>query len=227
MTARSRNTAKEDSRGGAGKGKATGEAGKQSKSRRGLPMAPGTTGQSDAGAPEAAAQRIPHELNDHPGHLLRRAQQIVVASFYDNVGRDSLTPLQYALLVALDENPGIDQVTLAKLVALDNSTTAETAVRLEAKGLIVRELYIEKRRQRRLSLTRTGKEVLQGMQSGIQNMKNQLLARLAPDEQEPFLRLLRGFVNAEGAAPDDDVVHVTGRRALPQAALGASRKGNK
>lgn len=162
---------------------------------------------------------ITNELNNHPGHLLRRAQQIVVASFYDNVGRDSLTPLQYALLVALDENPGVDQVTLAKLVALDNSTTAETAVRLEAKGLIVRELYIEKRRQRRLSLTSLGRQVLQGLQSNIEDMKNQLLGRLAPGDQEQFLRLLRDFVNVENTALDEDSLYVTGGQALPQAVL--------
>lgn len=178
-------------------------------------------------APETNDQRIPHELNNHPGHLLRRAQQIVVASFYDNVGRDSLTPLQYALLVALDENPGIDQVTLAKLVALDNSTTAETAVRLEAKGLIVRELYIEKRRQRRLSLTAAGKEMLQSMKRGIENMKTQLLARLAPEDQERFLHLLRAFLSAENAVPEEDTSHVKGRRALPQSALDIPRKRGK
>lgn len=175
---------------------------------------PGSTAPKDSGVP-----RISNELNNHPGHLLRRAQQIVVASFYDNVGRDSLTPLQYALLVALDENPGVDQVTLAKLVALDNSTTAETAVRLEAKGLIVRELYIEKRRQRRLSLTSLGRQVLRGLHSNIEDMKNQLLGRLAPADQEQFLRLLRDFVNVENTVLDDDSLHVTGGQALPQAPL--------
>lgn len=170
-------------------------------------------------------QTIPSELNEHPGHLLRRAQQVVVASFYDNVGRDSLTPLQYALLVALDENPGVDQVTLAKLVALDNSTTAETAKRLEVKGLVSRELYVEKRRQRRVSLTAAGRLALAEIQPAIERMKSELLDRLPVSDQAAFLSLLRSFVNGSSEA-DGKVLDVKAqqRSALPQKTLGAKRQ---
>ena len=85
----------------------------------------------------ADAPAFPLDLYDEPGHLIRRAHQIAVAMFYEKLGRD-VTPVQYAVLRMLYENPGLDQVTLAQRVALDTSTTADLAVRLEAKGLIVR-----------------------------------------------------------------------------------------
>jgi DNA-binding MarR family transcriptional regulator len=88
-------------------------------------------------------------LTDQAGHLIRRAHQLAVALFHENLGRD-VTPVQYAVLRALEARPGIDQVTLAAEIALDTSTTAETAVRLERKGWIVRELLA--RRQRALYL---------------------------------------------------------------------------
>lgn len=90
------------------------------------------------------------ELYDEPGHLIRRAQQIAVSKFHEVHGRH-VTPIQYAILRTLHETPGIDQVTLAQLIALDTSTTADIAARLETKGWILREVL--PRRQRRLSLT--------------------------------------------------------------------------
>ena len=91
------------------------------------------------------------ELYDEPGHLIRRAQQIAVSRFHEVHGRH-VTPIQYAILRTLHETPGIDQVTLAQLIALDTSTTADIAARLEAKGWILREVL--PRRQRRHSLRR-------------------------------------------------------------------------
>ena len=75
------------------------------------------------------------ELHDQPGHLIRRAHQIAVGLFNEAMGRE-VTPVQYAVLRALQDKPGIDQVTLAQEIALDTSSTADVAVRLEAKGWI-------------------------------------------------------------------------------------------
>ena len=131
------------------------------------------------------------ELHDEPGHLIRRAHQLAVSTFHETHGRQ-ITPVQYALLRALEEEPGIDQVTLAQRVALDTSTTADIAARLETKGWIVRELL--PRRQRSLSLTDAGREVLAQMLPRVAPMYQQLLQALAPAEQAEFLRLLRQLV---------------------------------
>ena len=107
----------------------------------------------------------PIELHAEPGHLMRRAHQIAVATFHEVHGR-SVTPVQYAVLRALQAEPGIDQVTLAQRVALDTSTTADIATRLDAKGWIVREML--PRRQRSLRLTSAGQAVLNEMLPRVQ-----------------------------------------------------------
>lgn len=137
------------------------------------------------------APAAPIALQDQPGHLIRRAHQIAAARFNEAVGA-SATPLQYAILRTLQDRPGIDQVTLAQAVALDNSTAAETATRLEAKGLIVRELL--PRRQRRLRLTEAGRTLLAELVPPLQDMHEAMLADLAPAERVEFLRLLRKFI---------------------------------
>jgi DNA-binding MarR family transcriptional regulator len=152
----------------------------------------------DAASP---ADPLAIELYDQPGHLIRRAQQIAVSVFYEEVGRE-VTPIQYAVLRMLQEKPGLDQVTLAQEVALDTSTAAEIAARLETKGWITREVL--PRRQRRLLLTAEGEAVLARTVPGVRRVQQALLSKLDAAEQQEFMRLLRKFVhlgNEQSRAP--------------------------
>jgi MarR family transcriptional regulator, temperature-dependent positive regulator of motility len=133
----------------------------------------------------------PIDLHAEPGHLMRRAHQIAVATFHEVHGR-SVTPVQYAVLRALQAEPGVDQVTLAQRVALDTSTTADIATRLEAKGWIERQLL--PRRQRSLHLTPAGQAVLDDMLPRVLPMYEQLFQVLDADEQVQLVQLLRKFV---------------------------------
>lgn len=94
-------------------------------------------------------------------------------------------------------------MTLAREVALDTSTTADIAARLEAKGWIERRLLA--RRQRSLALTEAGRAELARLVKGTHALNEAMLGPLAPDEREQqFMRLLRKFVqvnNAQSRAP--------------------------
>ena len=138
-------------------------------------------------------------LGDEPGHLIRRAQQIAVATFHQVHGRH-ITPIQYAILRTLAQSPGIDQITLAQMIALDTSTAADIAARLETKGWVSRAVL--PRRQRSLSLTAEGQRVLEDLRSGVKTMQENLLASLEPQEQADFLRLLRKFVESRESFKD-------------------------
>lgn len=143
----------------------------------------------------------PTELREQPGHLIRRAHQIAVSMFLDSLGRE-ITPVQYAVMRQLEDSPGLDQVSLAREVALDTSTTADIAARLESRGWIVRELL--PRRQRRLVLTAQGQALLARLEPGIQRMQQRLLANLDESERAEFMRLLHKFVrlsDEQGSAP--------------------------
>ena len=133
------------------------------------------------------------DLNEHPGHLLRRAQQISTALFYEEVGSD-LTPVQYAMLNALAAHAGIDQVSLSGLVAIDTSTGATVCARLEEKGLIERKVLPHNRRQRALTVTPAGRDLLEALSDGAQRLRQRLLAPLDADEQRQFMTLLGKLV---------------------------------
>jgi DNA-binding MarR family transcriptional regulator len=74
------------------------------------------------------------------------------------------------------------------------------AVRLEAKGLIVREVL--PRGQRALVLTDDGEALLATLVPGMNEMCRSMLADMNGKEQAEFLRLLRKFVhvNDDGRA---------------------------
>ena len=145
------------------------------------------------------------EVYDEPGHLIRRAQQIAVSMFHSTMGH-GVTPIQYCVLRVLQSHPGIDQVTLAKFCALDTSTAADLAVRLEERGLVRRMMPMKSRRFRVLHLTPEGTNLLKKLVPSSLLLARRLLKALNKDEQRVFLHLLKKFVhlnNEESRAPLD------------------------
>lgn len=134
------------------------------------------------------------EVYDEPGHLIRRAQQIAVSMFHSIIG-NGVTPVQYCVLRVLRDHPGVDQVTLARLCALDTSTAADLAVRLEERGLVMRMMPMKSRRFRLLHLTREGKALLDKLIPSSRVLARQLLKELTKEEQRVFVSLLKKFVH--------------------------------
>ncbi|SFI13306.1 DNA-binding transcriptional regulator, MarR family [Collimonas sp. OK307] len=158
--------------------------------------------------PEIESKLI--NLYEHPGHLLRRAQQISVSIFYDEMGNE-LTPVQYAMLRNLADHPGTDQVTLAALTGIDTSTGATVCARLEEKCLLERKVIPHNRRQRALTITPAGEQLLENLIPGSQRLRRRILAPLNGSEQLQFMELLSKLVNANNeqsraplAAPGGD-----------------------
>jgi len=150
-----------------------------------------------------AADQAPTELYTQPGHLLRRAHQISASIFHDELGA-KITPIQYAILRILVEHPGVDQVSLAGLVAIDTSTAASVAIRLEEKKLLIRYLDPNNRRQRALYVTDAGRALLQSTVPGISRLHYRIFEGFTPEEEAQFMTLLQKLVhinNSKSRAP--------------------------
>jgi MarR family transcriptional regulator, temperature-dependent positive regulator of motility len=133
-----------------------------------------------------------------PGHLARRFQQIAVAVFLtevENAGYD-LTPVQYAALAAIDGNPGIDQITLAGLIAYDRSTITGVIDRLAQKRLIARRESSRDRRARELNVTEAGRRILRGMTPAVEAAQRRMLHGLTDKEAGELVRLLQKAIAA-------------------------------
>lgn len=146
------------------------------------------------------------DLEELPGHHIRRLQQIAVAIFLHETEHHGITPVQYAALQSVCNTPGIDQRTLARSIGLDTSTIAGVVDRLEARGLLVRNTTPDDRRVRLLSLTGEGHVLLKAMAPAMHRAQERMLEPLPPNERELFMRMLRRLVaanNAESRAPSD------------------------
>lgn len=138
------------------------------------------------------------ELSKTPGHLIRRFQQIAVAIFHAEAsasGHD-LTPVQFAALATVQRNGGIDQATLAGLIAYDRTTIGGVVDRLVQKGLVERNVSDRDRRSRELRLTQEGARVLAAMQPAVEAAQEKILQGLSVDEAEELLRLMRKAIDA-------------------------------
>lgn len=172
-----------------------------------------------ASKPTPKRKETPMEVYDEPGHLIRRAQQIGVSMFHSTMGH-GVTPIQYCVLRVLQSHPGIDQVTLARFCALDTSTAADLAVRLEERGLVRRMMPMKSRRFRLLHLTPEGSNLLKKLVPRSKLLARRLLDALNKEEQRVFMYLLKKFVhlnNEESRAPLD--------RGLPLSRNNHSRSG--
>jgi DNA-binding MarR family transcriptional regulator len=108
------------------------------------------------------------------------------------------------MLRSLADHPGIDQVSLAGIAAIDTSTGATVCARLEEKGLLERKVIPHNRRQRALTITPEGERLLSSLAPATQRLRDRLLAPLSPGEQQQFMELLARLVrdnNAQSRAP--------------------------
>jgi DNA-binding MarR family transcriptional regulator len=136
--------------------------------------------------------------NDKPGHLARRFQQIAVAVFHAEVeaaGYD-LTPVQYAALTTIATQPGIDQATLAGLIAYDRTTITGVVDRLVQKGLLVRRASRTDRRAHALQITNEGRRTLDGIEPAVEAAQRVMMGGLSTTEAATLMRLLRKAIAA-------------------------------
>lgn len=139
-----------------------------------------------------------HDLEAMPGHLIRRFQQIAVAIFHAEVaaaGYD-LTPVQFAALTRIAENPDIDQATLAGLIAYDRTTIGGVLDRLLQRELIVRTVSPTDRRARSLTISPAGRRMLEKTGPAVAAAQRKMLAPLDEREGAELMRLLRKATEA-------------------------------
>jgi len=136
------------------------------------------------------------DLEQLPGHYIRRMQQIAVAIFLQETEAFGLTPVQFAALQAVSRQPGVDQRTLAGLIGLDTSTTGGVIDRMESRGLLRRNPSENDRRVRLITPTDDGQALLAQVRPAMLRAQERMLAPLPPEQQAEFMRMLRVLVDA-------------------------------
>ena len=138
-----------------------------------------------------------------PGHLVRRAHQIAVALFMSELSAEDVTPVQFAILNAVMDTPGVDQVTLANCVAFHAATSGSVIGRLETKGWIRREPDQVDRRRKLLWLTPAGQDATLQMKRAVEQVQEKITSPLTPEEAQALRVLLAKLVAGHERASTD------------------------
>ena len=134
--------------------------------------------------------------------MIRRAHQLATSLFMQETAEFDVTPVQFAVLNALMETPGADQVTLAARVALDAATSGSVISRLEAKGWIRRKPDSTDKRRKLLWVTPAGVRAVQQMLVHVHRVQDQVLSTLNAKERVQFQSLLNKLVAGHEGAHD-------------------------
>ncbi len=129
-------------------------------------------------------------LYGRPGFMIRRAHQIAVSIFLEETGELGITNRQYGILLVLKQRSGIDQISVAKLLGLDRSTTGMVLKNLEETGLVERAVGARDRRRRSLQLTRAGEKMLERLAEPARRAQGRVLSAFTAPERAQFLALL-------------------------------------
>jgi DNA-binding MarR family transcriptional regulator len=134
------------------------------------------------------------DFHHAPGHLIRRAHQLAVAIFMEETCDFDVTPVQFAMLNALIDKPGEDQVTLSATVAFDAATSGSVIGRLEAKGWIRREPDAQDKRRKLLWVTADGEKAARQMKRCVSKAQARILGTLDAAESAQLVALLGKLV---------------------------------
>jgi DNA-binding MarR family transcriptional regulator len=136
------------------------------------------------------------QLYRRPGFLIRRAHQISVAVFMEKAKDFGVTPTQFGIIQIVKYRPAIDQVTVAKLLGLDRSTTAMVVSKLVDAGLVDRAVGPHDRRRRSLQLTPAGAKMYEKLQGPAERSRTELLSVFSPTEAKQFLQFLERLTSS-------------------------------
>ncbi|MCA8888262.1 MAG: MarR family transcriptional regulator [Parvularculaceae bacterium] len=137
-----------------------------------------------------------YNLRKSPGHLLRRAQQYAHDLYSKQVGPKGPTPRQFEVLHTVSQNEGLSQTDLVYATGIDRSTLADMIARMIKKGLLSRSRTKEDARANAVSITASGRRMLNSAMAGVAKAETAALAVLPKTQQAAFMRALGAYADA-------------------------------
>ena len=138
----------------------------------------------------------PGRVTDHPGYLLKRAQATLNAAMARVLREHGATLSQYAVLTALDEEPGLSNAGLARRAFVTPQTMNQVLQELEQKRWVARHPDPAHARILQADLTPAGAAALRACRLAVDAVEEQMLAPLATSDIEQFTATLRACIQA-------------------------------
>lgn len=133
---------------------------------------------------------------DSVGYLLKRAQSALNTSMSAALAGHGATLSQYAVLVALAEEPGLSNADLARRAFVTPQAMNQVLRELEHEQWVVRRPHPGHRRVLQAELTVDGQRVLRGCDAAVVEVQTRMLGGLPVAEQRQLARSLRTCAEA-------------------------------
>jgi DNA-binding MarR family transcriptional regulator len=133
-------------------------------------------------------------LLQYAGFLVRRMWQIHVAMFLQETKGSGMTPLQFSILLVLEDSPDLEQFALAFRVGLDRSNLSEIVTRMTRAGLLKCGPSPRDRRTKVARLTKRGEQLLRRLRGKMNRSHVRLLEDLTASERTHFIRMMKTVV---------------------------------
>lgn len=165
------------------------------------------------------------DLESSLSHLLRRAQQFAYDQFVQQMGDSALTPRQFIVLFAVNEEEGLSQTDLVNRTGIDRSTLADMISRMIKNGLLARRRTAEDARANAVRLTASGRRALKGAMPKALAAEKALLDVLPKSVQADLMKGLGQLNSAIESQKSDDVApKAPAKRVAAKPARKAAKK---
>lgn len=173
-------------------------------SKRTAPQKPRPQARSPRSARARAARASPADgapairlgrLSEQVGYLLRRASTVFGTHFSLRFGQE-ITTVQCGMMILVDENPGLTQIELARLLKVEGSTLWQLVDRLLDLGFIQRRRVRNDRRAFAIHLSPKGRKALRRFERGLRLHQEALLACLSAKERAALAAMLLRVIEA-------------------------------
>lgn len=131
-----------------------------------------------------------YDLESSLSHLLRRAQQFAYDQFVQQMGSSAITPRQFIVLFAVNEEEGLSQTDLVNRTGIDRSTLADTVQRMEKRGWISRTTAPLDARAHAVHLASSGAALLAAATQHARAADAAILDLLPRTKRRTFLNIL-------------------------------------
>ncbi len=135
-------------------------------------------------------KHLDSRLRQLTGYRMRRAMLPVLARVNDILAPLGLRRPTFSALIIIGENPGMQQVKLAELLAMEKPNLVQVIDDLEAAGFVERRRCAEDRRANALFVTDLGERIGESGLAKIVEFEAQCMSEFSAQEIETFQRML-------------------------------------
>jgi DNA-binding MarR family transcriptional regulator len=135
------------------------------------------------------------------GYLIKRAQTVLHDAMVDALGSHDLTVTQFAVLTALDEEPGLSNADLARRAFVTPQSMHAVLLELERLQFVVRGPHPQHRRVLQAALTQAGRRTLTSAANAVNALEEQMLRTLSSPARSRLASALSSCIDSLTETP--------------------------